>query len=212
MPVLPILLTTLVAASGLRQDQGPASRGPRPRSTPRRRSAYAQAQVDFGPRAPGTPAHDKAGDWIVAEMKKRTDSVMRAALDADDGQGRRSFRCATFSRDQSVGDAARAVPHALGHAPERRRRSELRQARAVRSPARTTARRASGCSSRSADSLEEDAAVRRRRPAVRRRRGLGRVRRRSARAPIPTRCSARSTSRIICRRRTTSRSTACCST
>jgi len=36
---------------------------------------YAKAQVDFGPRAPGTPAHDKAGDWIFAEMKKRTDSV-----------------------------------------------------------------------------------------------------------------------------------------
>lgn len=37
--------------------------------------AYAKAQVDFGPRIPGTAAHDKAGDWIVAEMKKRTDSV-----------------------------------------------------------------------------------------------------------------------------------------
>ena len=36
---------------------------------------YAKAQVDFGPRAPGTPAHDKAADWIFAEMKKRTDSV-----------------------------------------------------------------------------------------------------------------------------------------
>ena len=38
--------------------------------------AYAKAQVDFGPRIPGTAAHDKAGDWIVAEMKKRTDSVI----------------------------------------------------------------------------------------------------------------------------------------
>jgi len=37
--------------------------------------AYAKAQVDFGPRIPGTAAHDKAGQWIVAEMKKRTDSV-----------------------------------------------------------------------------------------------------------------------------------------
>ncbi len=36
---------------------------------------YAQAQLAFGPRVPGTPAHEKAGDWIVAEMKKRTDSV-----------------------------------------------------------------------------------------------------------------------------------------
>jgi hypothetical protein len=38
--------------------------------------AYAKAHLEFGPRTPGTPAHDKAGDWIVAEMKKRTDSVI----------------------------------------------------------------------------------------------------------------------------------------
>jgi glutaminyl-peptide cyclotransferase len=37
---------------------------------------FAKAQLDFGPRVPGTPAHEKAGDWIVAEMKKRTDSVI----------------------------------------------------------------------------------------------------------------------------------------
>src|SRR4029078_7101635 len=37
--------------------------------------AYVKAHLEFGPRTPGTPAHDKAGDWIVAEMKKRTDSV-----------------------------------------------------------------------------------------------------------------------------------------
>ncbi|MEO6878608.1 MAG: M28 family peptidase [Gemmatimonadaceae bacterium] len=36
---------------------------------------YAKTQLSFGPRVPGTPAHEKAGDWIVAEMKKRTDSV-----------------------------------------------------------------------------------------------------------------------------------------
>jgi glutaminyl-peptide cyclotransferase len=37
--------------------------------------SYVKSQLDFGPRVPGTPAHEKAGDWIVAEMKKRTDSV-----------------------------------------------------------------------------------------------------------------------------------------
>src|SRR3954468_4807373 len=37
---------------------------------------YAKAHLQFGPRTPGTPAHDQAGDWIVAEMKKRTDSVI----------------------------------------------------------------------------------------------------------------------------------------
>jgi glutaminyl-peptide cyclotransferase len=37
--------------------------------------AYAKTTLDFGPRTPGTPAHDKTADWIVSEMKKRTDSV-----------------------------------------------------------------------------------------------------------------------------------------
>ena len=36
---------------------------------------YVKEHLAFGPRAPGTPAHDSAGAWIVAQMKKRTDSV-----------------------------------------------------------------------------------------------------------------------------------------
>lgn len=37
---------------------------------------YAKAQVDFGPRIPGTPSAQKAGDWIVNEMKRRADTVI----------------------------------------------------------------------------------------------------------------------------------------
>ena len=37
---------------------------------------YAQAQVDFGPRVPGSDAHRKAGDWIVAQMKQRGATVI----------------------------------------------------------------------------------------------------------------------------------------
>ena len=37
---------------------------------------YIKTQLDFGPRVPGTAAHRKTGDWIIAEMKKRTDSVI----------------------------------------------------------------------------------------------------------------------------------------
>jgi len=37
---------------------------------------YAKTQVDFGPRIPGTPSAQRAGDWIVSEMKKRADTVM----------------------------------------------------------------------------------------------------------------------------------------
>jgi Zn-dependent M28 family amino/carboxypeptidase len=38
--------------------------------------AYAKAQVDFGARVPGTDAHRQAGDWIVARMKERADTVI----------------------------------------------------------------------------------------------------------------------------------------
>jgi glutaminyl-peptide cyclotransferase len=37
---------------------------------------YAKAQVDFGPRVPGTPAAAKAGDWIIQQMRARADTVL----------------------------------------------------------------------------------------------------------------------------------------
>ena len=37
---------------------------------------YAKAQVDFGPRIPGTPGHQRAGDWIVEQMRSRADTVI----------------------------------------------------------------------------------------------------------------------------------------
>src|SRR5687768_11845296 len=37
--------------------------------------AYARAQVAFGPRVPGTEGHRRAGDWIVAQLRARADSV-----------------------------------------------------------------------------------------------------------------------------------------
>ncbi|HEX7939797.1 MAG TPA: M28 family peptidase [Gemmatimonadaceae bacterium] len=37
--------------------------------------AFTRAQVAFGPRVPGTDAAKKAGDWIVAQMRARADSV-----------------------------------------------------------------------------------------------------------------------------------------
>ena len=38
--------------------------------------AYVKTQLDFGPRVPGTPAHRRTGDWIVAQMKQRSDTVI----------------------------------------------------------------------------------------------------------------------------------------
>jgi glutaminyl-peptide cyclotransferase len=37
--------------------------------------AYAATQFAFGPRVPGTPAAQRGGDWIVAQMRARADSV-----------------------------------------------------------------------------------------------------------------------------------------
>jgi hypothetical protein len=37
---------------------------------------YAQAQVNFGPRVPGTLNAEKAGDWIEARMRERADTVI----------------------------------------------------------------------------------------------------------------------------------------
>lgn len=38
--------------------------------------AYVKQHLEVGPRTPGTPAHARAADWIAAEMRKRTDSVI----------------------------------------------------------------------------------------------------------------------------------------
>lgn len=40
---------------------------------------YARQQLAFGPRVPGTDGHRKAGDWIVAEMRQRADTVVEQA-------------------------------------------------------------------------------------------------------------------------------------
>ena len=37
---------------------------------------YAGTQVSFGPRIPGSPGWQKAGDWIVAQMRARADTVV----------------------------------------------------------------------------------------------------------------------------------------
>lgn len=37
---------------------------------------YAGTQVSFGPRIPGSPGWQKAGDWIVAQMRTRADTVI----------------------------------------------------------------------------------------------------------------------------------------
>lgn len=37
---------------------------------------YVRTQLDFGPRVPGTEPHRRTGDWIVAQMRQRADTVI----------------------------------------------------------------------------------------------------------------------------------------
>ena len=32
---------------------------------------YARAQLAFGPRTPGTPAHERMGDWLDSTLRRR---------------------------------------------------------------------------------------------------------------------------------------------
>lgn len=38
--------------------------------------AYVRKQVEFGARVPGTAAHRAAGDWLVAELRQRAETVL----------------------------------------------------------------------------------------------------------------------------------------
>jgi len=38
--------------------------------------AYLEQQMRFGPRIPGTSAHEQTGDWILAQLRSRADTVI----------------------------------------------------------------------------------------------------------------------------------------
>src|SRR5256886_17584100 len=42
--------------------------------------SYLQQQMQFGPRIPNTPAHERTGDWILAQLRTRTDTVAVQAI------------------------------------------------------------------------------------------------------------------------------------
>ena len=50
--------------------------GPRTPFDGEQAMAYARAQLEFGPRVPGTEGHRRAGDWIVARMRERAETVV----------------------------------------------------------------------------------------------------------------------------------------
>jgi hypothetical protein len=51
--------------------------------------SYARQQVAFGPRVPGTPQAQRAGDWIVQMMKARADTVVEQRWTHTTADGRK---------------------------------------------------------------------------------------------------------------------------
>jgi Zn-dependent M28 family amino/carboxypeptidase len=74
IPMVSVLLCTIFALAACAQIKDRFS-GPKTDFNGDSALSYAKQQLAFGPRTPGTAAHDSAGDWIVAQMKRRTDSV-----------------------------------------------------------------------------------------------------------------------------------------
>ncbi len=42
---------------------------------------YVTDQMKFGPRIPGTPPHEQEGDWLLAQLRTRADTVVVQAFD-----------------------------------------------------------------------------------------------------------------------------------
>ena len=72
---IPALLTAALLAGACHND--------RPRTSFDGATAltYAKAQLDFGTRVPNSLGAQRAGDWIVAQMKSRADTVIEQKFD-----------------------------------------------------------------------------------------------------------------------------------
>ena len=59
----------------------PAGRGARRREFDGERAfGFLQQQLAFGPRIPGTPGHEQAGDWILTQLRAAADTVVIQAF------------------------------------------------------------------------------------------------------------------------------------
>ena len=67
---LPILL--LAACQARAGDSGPGAREFKGTTA----FSYVEKQMSYGPRIPNTPGHDKMGDWLLAELRARADTVI----------------------------------------------------------------------------------------------------------------------------------------
>ena len=78
---------------------------------------YAKAQVDFGPRVPGTPAAKQAGDWIIRQMRARADTVIVQSFTYTTADGKKLPLRNILARIPARAAGARSLRDALGYAP-----------------------------------------------------------------------------------------------
>ena len=84
------MLTTLLLAfpALVACDNLPGRSGPRTAFDANAAMEYTKAQLAFGPRVPGTPAHVKTGDWITSMMRQRADTVIEQRFTHRTADGR----------------------------------------------------------------------------------------------------------------------------
>jgi len=87
-----LIVCMIVGCKGDAKEGSAAQRSPVATSTGFNGMAaynYAKAQVDFGPRVPGTPAARQAGDWIIRQMRTRADTVIVQSFTYTTADGKR---------------------------------------------------------------------------------------------------------------------------
>lgn len=87
-----LILSMFIGCKGDAKEGSAAQRNPTEASTGFSGSAaynYAKAQVEFGPRVPGTPAAKRAGDWIIQQMRARADTVIVQSFTHTTADGKR---------------------------------------------------------------------------------------------------------------------------
>ena len=143
---------------------------------------YAKAQLDFGTRIPNSLGAQRAGDWIVAQMKSRADTVIEQRFDHVTVKGDTLHLRNILAR---IHPAATQRVLYLTHWDTRPISDQATRSRAAQpANARRERRRIrSRALRRDRRRAQEDAGHRRRRPAVRRRRGLRGFRHDEGRAP-----------------------------
>jgi peptidase M28-like protein len=81
MGAVTLAILAVVAAGGALACQAKAGGGGPREFDGQKAFGYLEAQMRFGPRIPGTPAHDSTGDWILAQLRARADTVMVQVID-----------------------------------------------------------------------------------------------------------------------------------